>query len=288
MSQNAVSEFVNMDSWDLFRSRFRSPSTEASYWSDIREFCLFAGKRFEDAKGPDVERYYEEMKSRIGSGRLSPMTVAKKFRELHSFADFLEMEDCFFPYLKKMPEVKSLAKSVPVEEMDALFEAASGDRMAYTILTLMYRAGMTSTEIISLNGPEDIVRYGEEVYAVLDNRREACFIPRDAWEILRDYMDGREEHESLFYNRRGSRLNTMYISRMMKKYCAAAGIPAYSAESVRNCCAFNLFSYGAGTGQTAAQMGRTDQQIRRYHSVGYKNNLKKQADRLVKIRIERP
>ena len=89
-----------------------------------------------------------------------------------------------------------------------------------------------------------------------------------------EYMDLREEHESLFYNRSGRRLNTMYISRMMKKYCEKAGIPAYSAEAVRNCCAFNLFAYGASSGQTAAQMGRTEQQIRRYRGTGYKNNLR--------------
>ena len=47
----------------------------------------------------------------------------------------------------------------------------------------------------------------------------------------------------------------MYISRMMKKYCAAGGDQSCSAEAVRNCCAFNLFSYGASSRQVAGQMG---------------------------------
>ena len=111
---------------------------------------------------------------------------------------------------------------------------------------------------------------------------------RDVWEILKEYMDQREEHPSLFYNRSGRRLNTMYISRMMKKYCRLAGIPAYSAEAVRNSCAFNLFAYGASSGQTAAQMGTTQQQIRRYKGAGYRDNLRKQANALVKVRIEKP
>ena len=288
MSQNDDREFVNMETWNLFRNRFKSPSTEASYWSDLMEFCRFAGKCFDDTASADVEKYYETMVAKTEAGRLSPVTLTKKFRELHSFAEFSGGEDFFFPYLKYLPKEKQLAKCVPVEDMDALLEAASEDRMVYTILTLMYRAGMSSTEIISLNGSDNFVLCDDGGYAVLENRQESCYIPEDAWEILMEYMDLREEHESLFYNRSGRRLNTMYISRMMKKYCEKAGIPAYSAEAVRNCCAFNLFAYGASSGQTAAQMGRTEQQIRRYRGTGYKNNLRRQADRLVRVRIEKP
>lgn len=288
LSQNAEREFVNTETWNLFKSRFRSPSTEASYWSDIMEFCRFSEKNFNDADQTDVRKYYEMMKRKTETGKISPITVTKKFRELHSFAEFSGREDFFFPYLKYMPKEKNLAKYVPPEDMDALLAAASEDRMAYTILTLMYRAGMSSTEIISLNGPENFVIYDDGPYALLDGREEACCIPEDAWKILMEYMDVRDEHESLFYNRSGRRLNTMYISRMMKRYCTKAGIPSYSAEAVRNCCAFNLFSYGASTRQTAAQMGRTEQQIRRYRGTGYKNNLRRQADRLVRVRIESP
>ena len=62
--------------------------------------------------------------------------------------------DYFYPYLKTMAKESALAGSVPVEDMDALLNAASDDIMAYTILTLMYRAGMTSTEIIGISEKE--------------------------------------------------------------------------------------------------------------------------------------
>ncbi len=288
MSQNAEPEFVNPEIWDLFRKRFRSPSTEASYWSDIMEFCRITGRCFAEADRGDVKRYYELMSRRTERGQLSPRTLTKKFRELHSFAEFSQTEDFFYPYLKNLPRESGLAKCVPVEEMDALLRAASEEQAAYTILTLLYRTGMTSTEIIALDGPEDFAIYEDGCYAVLSGREEPCFIPEDAWNILMEYMDQREVHESLFYNRSGRRLNTMYISRMMKRLCGKAGIPPYSAEAVRNCCAFNLFSYGASAGQTAAQMGRTEQQIRRYKGLSYRNNLRRKANELVKVRIEKP
>lgn len=291
-SMDAEEQFVNSESWNLFRGKFRSAVTEASYFSDIREFCRLTGKTVSDADKSDVHVFYEIMKKRLDEKRLSPITVTKKFRELHSFAQFLQeqegTEDYFFPYLKQMAGETELAGHIPVEDMDALLQAASGDFQTYTILTLMYRAGLTSTEIVSLNGETDFVQYEEGVYAVLSDRKELCFIPDDAARILSDYMKQRERHESLFYNRSGRRLNRMYISRMMKRCCEAAQIQSYSAEEVRNSCAFNLFAYGAGPAQVALQMGRTEQQIRRYRGSGYKRNLQKKTGNLVKMRIESP
>lgn len=296
LSQNCEQEFVNTELWNLFRNRFKSSTTEASYRSDIREFCRMTGKPFDRAEEEDVRRYYEKMRDRISEGRISPLTLTKKFRELHSFAQFLVeydgedsgRSDPFYPYLKDLAKEDALARSVPVEEMDALLKAAEKDLMAYTILTLMYRAGLSSTEITELNGEEDFALYDDGAYVFLPRRREPCYIPEDAWEILKEYMAAREPHSSLFYNRRGRRLNGMYISRMMKKYCAAAGIRSCSAEAVRNCCAFNLFSYGASSRQVAGQMGRTEIQIRRYRGLSYQGNLRKKANDLVKMRIEKP
>ena len=131
MSQNVEQNFVNTEIWNLFRNRFKSSVTEASYWSDIMELCRFTGKPFETAGKEDVERYYRIMEKRIGEGKISPLTVTKKFRELHSFAGFLEDEGCtgrkdyFYPYLKHMKKEDRLARSIPVEHMDALLSAAS-------------------------------------------------------------------------------------------------------------------------------------------------------------------
>lgn len=294
MSQNDEQKFVNTESWNLFVNRFKNPVTEASYRSDITEFCCFVQKKFEDIKKEDVDRYYEMMQKKAETGKLGLLTITKKFRELHSYARFLNEEektgpeDFFYPYLKGMKKESRLAKSIPVEHMDALFKASSDNLMCYTILTLMYRAGLSSTEITGLCGAEDFAVQGRNICVIIKGREEPCFIPEDAWKILEMYMDQREQHPTLFYNRSGRKLNTMYISRMMKKYCRLAGIPEYSAETVRNSCAFNLFAYGASPSQTAAQMGRTQQQIRRYKGEGYRDNLKKQANALVKVRIEVP
>ncbi|HJA11648.1 MAG TPA: tyrosine-type recombinase/integrase [Candidatus Mediterraneibacter merdipullorum] len=297
MNREEIQEPVSRHLWEQFKKRFKSDTTEASYWSDILEFCRQTGKPFVRTDREDVRRYYEYTTKRVKEGRLSPITRTKKFRELHSFASFLMEQgvympgseyDYFYPYLKNMKKESRLADHVPVRDMDALLGAACGDRMAYTILTLLYRAGLTSTEIISLRGEADFLEYGEGACVTLSGREEPCYIPEDAWEILRDYMAWRERFPTLFYNRSGRPLNTMYISRMMKKYCAAAGIPDYSAQDVRNSCAFNLFAYGADDVQAAEQMGRTVRQIQRYRGALYRKELREHAADLVKIRIEKP
>ena len=295
MSQNFNGEFVNTEIWNLFKKRFKSETSEGSYRSDIMEFCRMTGKPFAEASREDVRDYYMKITEQVKTGKISSLTRTKKFRELHSFTTFLidqgmpgMEEDWFYPYLKNMKKETFLAGSVPIEDMDALLRAASDDLMAYTILTLMYRAGLTSTEIITITGEDDFMEYDDGIYITLKGRELPCYVPQDAWKILKSYMAQREVHETLFYNRSGRPLNTMYISRMMKKYCSRACIRGYSAQEVRNSCAFNLFAYGAGAVSIAEQMGRTTQQIRRYNGAGYKGNLRRKASDLVKIHIEEP
>lgn len=296
MSQNYIGEFVNIEIWNLFRKRFKSETSEGSYRSDIIEFCRLTGKPFTESTREDVRDYYLKMTEQVKAGKISSITRTKKFRELHSFGSFLieeglwiqGEEDFFYPYLKNMKKESFLAGAVPVEDMDALLQAASDDLMAYVILTLMYRAGLKSTEITTITGEDDFMEYDDGIYVMLKGREMPCYIPQDAWKILKSYMDQREMHETLFYNRNGRPLNAMYISRMMKKYCTRAGIRSYSAQEVRNSCAFNLFAYGADAARTAEQMGRTTQQIRRYNGARYKGNLRRKASDLVKIHIEEP
>lgn len=300
MHRDMNPDFIDPALWKLFEEKFKSDTTAASYRSDLGEFCRFCGKNFESVTKDDVERYYKWMKQRIEKGSIRPLTVTKKFRELHSLAQFIaeqkeEREDegiCFSKdyfslYLKHMEKERELAHSVPIQHMDRLLDAASSNTMQYTILVLLYRAGLTSTEIMRLK-KDDLCEYESGGIAIIPDRQEPCYLPADVWNLLLRWMGEREERSALFYNRNGNMLNTMYISRMMKKLCFQAGVPNYSAESVRNCCAFNLFSYGASAEQVAAQMGRTSQQINRYKGKAYKGNLGKQVHSLVNIWIKEP
>ena len=102
MSQNAESKFVNTKNkkfdffkscikkevWELFCKKFKSDVTAASYKSDLSEFCRFTEKCFQETDFSDVQKYYIYMQKKIKNGQIGPLTVTKKFRELHSFSKF--------------------------------------------------------------------------------------------------------------------------------------------------------------------------------------------------------
>ncbi len=284
--------------WQDFIVHFKSETTKSSYQTDINEIMNYIQKDFLKINQEDVAAYFRWMQSRVEDGIIQPGTMAKKFRELHSFAEYIcenrekyrigkEFQDWYYIYLKQVTKQEKYARFISAEHMDRLLEAATEDEMAYTILVLLYRAGLSSSEIISLKR-SDFAVYDNGIYVVTDKRKEPCYIPEDVFAILKDYMQKKGDSGVLFVNQRGNPLNLMYISRMMKKYTVKAGIPSYSAESVRNTCGMNLFSYGVGAKQVAMQLGITEIQIHRYKNLSYRDDLQRAANHLVKVKVLPP
>lgn len=287
--------------WRDFTAHFKSATTAASYQTDLDELMNYFQKDFLQIGPEDICEYFHYMQKRVNSGNIQPATMAKKFRELHSFAEYIcenrerygihsRFQDGFQNYLKQVAKQEKYTRSIPVEHLDRLLEAAAKDQMAYTILVLLYRVGLSSCEITALKY-RDFAAYDNGVYVTAAGRKEACFIPEDVFAVLERYMQGRTREDQdafLFVNRRGNPLNLMYISRMMKKYTEKAGIPAYSAESIRNTCGVTMFAYGAEPEQVAAQMGITQMQIHRYKNLSYKEQMLRAAGHLVKVKVLPP
>ena len=147
--------------------------------------------------------------------------------------------------------------------------------------------GLSTTEIGELHR-NDISLYDNGAYLFVPGRQDACFIPEDVYHILEDYLSKSEEKTYLFYNKRGNKINSMYFSRLMKKYTLLAGVPSYSAEALRNSCAYTMFAYHAKPEEVAQEMGVTETQIRRYKNLNYLNISSRETRNLVKIRVEPP
>lgn len=298
MNSIYASDKLKQEIWPDFIAHFKSHSTVASYRADIDEIMNLFQKDFLKLTKKDVENYYALLQSKVAEKKLQPVTVSKKIKEAHSFADYIlqnkekysvkkTYRDEFAPYLKLLARQEPFVNSVPVGDIDKLFLAAQNDKMAYAIFALLHRTGLSSTEIINLK-IENLGIYDDGAYAFIESRKEYCFIPEDVLEVLESYIEEREENEYLFSNRRGNQLNTMFISRLMKKYTLQAGIPAYSAENIRNTCAVTMFAYGATRKQVARQMGVTQIQIKRYQNLSYRENLLKEANSLVRLKITPP
>lgn len=284
--------------WPDFIAHFQNAVSAASYKADVSEFMRFCQTDFLELDEGKAEAYFEYLSEKVETGKIQPGTMAKKIRELHSLAEYIcnnrkkyevpaLFRDYFFTYLNRIAKTEKYAKTIPVSHIDRILSEAQRDIQAYCILVLLYRAGLSSTEIAELK-LSDIAVYDNGVYAAISGRREPCFIPEDVFHILRKFIADRKEHEYLFYNSRGNKLNTMYISRLMKKYTGLAGVPDYSAQALRNTCAATMFAYEADCGQVAGQMGITQIQIRRYKNMFYRDNLVCTANKLVKIKVEPP
>lgn len=289
---------ISKQIWADFTAHFKSETTLGSYQSDITEACNYLGKSFVEYASADVKNLFDWLLYRVEQGEIKPATMAKKFREYHSLAQYIcenkekynvsdFFVDYFYSYLTAVAKQEKFARAIPIEEIDKLLEAAQQDITSYVILTLLYRTGFSSTEIVGMKS-DDIQQYSDGYYVWVKNRNEACYLPEDVVDVLLEYLNQREDNEYLFFNRSGRPLNTMYISRMMKKYTSLAGIPSYSAETLRNSCGFTMYAYGAKDKQVARQLGITQMQIKRYDDICYKDNIQKQAQNLVKLRVELP
>lgn len=298
MNSIYASEQFCQEIWPDFSRHFRNQVSAMSYYTDVVEFMQICETDFLCINEKMVKAYYEKMSDDVKKGNIQASTMAKKFRELHSLAKFIytqqekynipeNFQDYFIPYLKIVAKNEKYARVIPIEHIDKLLSAAQKDSMVYCILVFLYRVGLSSTEIIKLK-IKDFTFYENGVYVNIIERREPCFVPEDAYLVLEKYLTERKENEYLFYNSQGNKLNTMYISRLMKKYTQLADIPRYSAEALRNSCAFTMFAYQVSPEQVAAQLGITSIQIKRYKNTTYKNNILQAANKLVKIKVEPP
>lgn len=289
--------------WPDYIKRFRVETTIASYQSDLEEFCSFIKKDFLFMDSEDVKNFYEYLEQKVAEGILKSSTMAKKFHELHSIADYISenqeqydipdtFSDFFYPYLLQVAEVAKVAKTIPPEHIDLLFKSAEEDYMAYTIMALMFKAGLKSSEVIALK-ISNLAEYDNGIFAYISARKESCFIPDDVAIILKKYLNTRQQplslkHDFLFFNTKGNPLNLMYISRIMKKYCTLAGIPQYSANTLRAACAANMFLYDIPMKSVATQMGVTCKHIARYNGRIYKDQMMSAVNRMVKVHVELP
>lgn len=284
--------------WKNFTAHFKSSATIPSYQSDITELLEYLHKDFLQITASDVAKYFSYQEKKIAAKKLQPATLSKKIRELNSFFAYIfenkeyydipgTFQNHFEPYVKRVEKMSKFANSIPTEHIDKLLAAAQGDSMAYCLLGLLYRMGLSSTEIAELR-PDDLAMYDNGAYLTIPGRIEACFVPEDVYKIILNYLQQRRESDYLFCNSRGNKLNTMYISRLMKKYTTMADIPSYSAEALRNSCVYTMFSYHAKPELIAKEMGVTDSRIRRYNGTNYIDSTSRAIRNMVKIKLELP
>ena len=314
-----ITYFNNMAPiWNEYAKTFKRDVTVQSYKSDVIEFTDFIEKDFIDVRHEDVERYYIELDSRVRERKLAPSTMAKKIRELNSLSSFIynhketlgvtaTYQNHFQEYIYLVEERSEQANSIPIDEINQLLTAAENDIQSYCIISMIYRMGLSSTEICSLD-LSDICVYENGVYLNVKNRKNKLFVPEDVYKIILKYLKDKcsdrilvrkgewkstrnslnEGQNALFFNYRGRRITKKNIFNMMRKTCNRAGITPCSAEALRNSYAFTVNSYNVDSRDLALEMGISEESLKRYRNINYIDTNSRKLHDMTKIKIELP
>lgn len=289
-----------MTIWNDFSKRFRNSNSINVYFGDINEFLDYCRKDFIEITQIDADKHYEYLQSKVKRKELRLTTVKKKIKELHKFSDFIvenretykirkEFDNFFYRYAVQYFSDEELQNVPTLEEIDKIMEAAKDNIMLYTILAMVERMGLKSTDICRLK-LEDIVSDPNGVYAIVNREKEKqiYYIPEDVVQILELYLEQRKNVDYLFYNKWGKPLNVQYLHTKTKELTKKAKVPRYSLKDLRKVCGVVLFAYGARPEQVAKQMGITSIHIRRYDNEIYNKNLLKEINDLVHLKIVPP
>jgi integrase/recombinase XerC len=244
-----------------------SPHTLRNYASDLEQFRahLFSVEKRDDIPLEVIDRLTirEWMASLHGDHKKA--SVARKLASLRTFFQFLIREgkletnpakQVATPRIeRKLPNHLSMEDAVRfIETPDLSTELGRRDR---AILEFLYATGIRVGELVGIDISDVDLR--ERMVRVTGKRRKQRIVPfgEPAAEALLLYMGqsrpvflaaapAAERTDALFLHRRGGRLTTRSVGRMIDKYIKlCADIHAISPHSLRHTFATHLLDAGA-------------------------------------------
>lgn len=221
--------------------RQMSPHTLRNYALDISQFLDFLQEsRDHVALGevtyPDLRAFLaHSLKGRRKS------TVARKLSALRTFFKYLQRQGAVTVNQAKLAPSPKLEKTLPhfltVDEAFHLLEQVSGDDFGAcrdrAILEVFYGGGLRLSELAGLNlGDLDLKEGVLRVWGKGAKERLA-FLGQPGKEAIKAYLPQRRtqlahtetpEQPALFINRRGGRLSSRSVARLVEKWARLSGL----------------------------------------------------------------
>ena len=220
--------------------RNASAHTIKAYRTDLAEFVVFAGP--EELKAIDhlfIRAYLAQLYER----GLSKASVARTLSSLRSFFKWMGRERMIEANPARLVSAPKLPKKLPrvptMEEMNSVLDSKMPEEARFAerdrlILELLYGCGIRNSELTGIN--MDDIHQRQGVILVRGKGKKERIVPfGDSAQIaLRDYRGRRAEvlalhhhtdERALLVNRRGSRLTTRSVGRIVKAIAVAGGLP---------------------------------------------------------------
>ena len=262
--EDAIRAFLTF----LTYERGASPETLRAYESDLVQFSGFLRAQAADHSMPSVDaidaltvRHYLGWLDRQ---KQAPASLGRKLATLRSWFRFLQREGTVMHNpaaavgTPKRP--KTLPRVLLKDEADALMEGAAGEDVwsdrDRAILETLYSTGVRVSELVGMN--DDDLNLVEGVVRVRGKGKKERLVPigQVAMDEIQHYQ-GRlmalgakgprvtGQPSPVFRNRRGGRLTTRSIARIVHQYSSCLSTGAVSPHALRHSFATHLLDEGA-------------------------------------------
>ena len=237
--------------------RAMSPSTVASYSSDVRDFLAWidsAGVRVGDVSTDHIVQYFGTLEG------LSKRSQARFLSSLRSFFKWTVLEG----YVKDNPcdavDTPKIGRHLPAvlseDEVSAIIDSVDTgswnglrDR---AILEVLYGCGLRVSEVVGLKISNVYFKEGFVRIVGKGNKERLVPIGGMALEAVSDYLAVRPEpsdtasEDILFLNRDGRALSRVSVFTMVKRQAMLAGVhKEISPHTFRHSFATHLVNHGA-------------------------------------------
>lgn len=249
----------------LHHERDASPHTRKNYLADLRQFIAFVKERTPGVPPQGMRGLQQITKEFVRTylavllERHHPASVARKLASLRTFFQFWIRQGAMEENPAKEIATPKVPKRVPkflnMDEMTALLEGPKGDGVLIlrdkAMMEFMYASGLRVSELVGLN-VDDVDLHAGQVRVLGKGRKERLVpVGSKACEAMKRYVTKRGELVSdgspaLFCNRRGGRLTSRSVERMIRKYLRTSGLSKHVTPHVlRHTFATHLLNQGA-------------------------------------------
>ncbi|HWY22052.1 MAG TPA: tyrosine recombinase XerC [Candidatus Acidoferrum sp.] len=251
----AVADFLHH-----LRERNASPHTVKAYSRDLSLFAAYAGSRgWKQIDHIAVRGFLSQLYEK----GLSKTSVARALAAVRSLYRWLAREGVVEQNPAKLVSTPKLAKKLPrvptIEEMNSAIDGQMPEVAAFPerdrlMLELLYGCGIRNSELTGINFND--IRLSAEAILIRGKGKKERYVPfgDSVKTALAAYLPERQnvlgairKHSAaLLINRRGGRLTTRSVGRIIKKIAVAKGLsPDVHPHTLRHAFGTHMLEEGA-------------------------------------------
>jgi integrase/recombinase XerC len=255
MVAKAVADFIRH-----LGERNASPHTIKAYSQELRLFSTYAGSRgWKQIDHITVRGFL----SQLYDQGLSKSSVARSLAAVRSLFRWLAREGVVEQNPAKLVATPKLPKKLPrvptIEEMNSVIDGEMPEVAAFPerdrlMLELLYGCGIRNSELTGIN--LDDIRLSAELILIRGKGKKERYVPfgDSVKNALAAYLPERQKvlasghrpSNPLLINRRGGRLTTRSVGRIIKKIAVAKGLsPEVHPHTLRHAFGTHMLEEGA-------------------------------------------